>query len=72
MWRPQDHMIMGGFLLLLGGWMLGLAVCMLLMAFIPGDLALLIGVAIAGSLALAGLVEFIIGMIGAGVRSGNA
>lgn len=37
MWRPSDHMIMGGFLVLLGSWMLGVAVVMLAMAFVSTE-----------------------------------
>ena len=59
MWRPTDHMIMGGFLILLGSWMLGIAVMMVLMAFLPTGSAVLIGAVLAGSVALAGAVEFV-------------
>ena len=54
------------------GSLLATAILILLLAFVPFDIAILSGGEIAGSLALAALIEHIIGMIEMGVRSGSA
>lgn len=66
-----DHMVMGGFLVLLGSWMLGTVVGMLIAVTVDTGLGLLVGIVITASLVLAGTVEFMVGMIGVGVRLGR-
>lgn len=61
---------MGGVLFALLSWMVGTLAGMAAALTVSTEFGLIVGLAAAGLVATAGLVEFIVGLVGAGVRLG--
>lgn len=69
--RPHEHVLMGVFLMT-AGWMLPFTGLLLISVAGSGSpLALTSAIVLAVVIALAGLAELVVGIIGLGVRSGN-